>query len=427
MSTPRIPLHHKILLGLAIGTFGGAAASFLWPGAPALDWTVRYVARPVGQIFLRMLLMVVVPLIFTTLVLGVTGLGDLKRLGRMGAKSLIFFFVTTAGAAIFGLIIVNVLRPGDVISPDLRRTLVETFSTEADAIVGVAGSDLSISTFVNIVPSNPITAAAQGDLLAVIFFTLVFGIAMTRLPKEFAEPLVRFLEALARTILVMVGFAMKLAPVGVAALTFAVTAQFGFDILAPLALYTAAVLGGLVLHQFGVLALIAKGLGGVQLRSFYRAIRFPMLTAFSTASSSATLPTTIRAAEQGLGVPREVSGFVLPLGATLNMNGTALFEGVTILFLAQAFGIELGLATQGLVVVMAVLTAISAAGIPSGSIPLIVVILMSVGVPGEAIALIMGVEPLLGMARTSTNVTGDLVASVVVTRSEGMRLTNIGK
>ncbi len=190
----------------------------------------------------------------------------------------------------------NVLRPGDVISPDLRRKLVETFSSEADAIVGVAGSDLSISTFVNIVPSNPITAAAQGDLLAVIFFTLVFGVAVTRVPKEFAEPLVRFLEALARTILVMVGFAMKLAPVGVAALTFAVTAQFGFDILAPLALYTAAVLGGLVLHQFGALALIAKGLGGVQLRSFYRAIRFPMLTAFSTASSSATLPTTIRAA-----------------------------------------------------------------------------------------------------------------------------------
>ena len=175
---------------------------------------------------------------------------------------------------------------------------------------------------------------------------------------------------------------------------------------------------GLVAYQFGLLAVLVKTLGGIDPLAFYRKARLPMLTAFSTASSSATLPTTIRAAEEGLGVPREVSGFVLPLGATLNMNGTAFFEAITVVFLAQAFGVPLGLATQGLIVVLTVLTAISAAGIPSGSIPLIVVILTTVGVPGEAIALMLGVEAILGMARTSTNVTGDLVAAVVIARSE---------
>ena len=412
-------LPSKILLGLLIGTIGGVVLRAGWGDATWLAWIVTYLAQPIGQIFLRLLLMVVVPLVFSTLVLGVAGLGDLKRLGRMGAKTLGFFVATTTLAASLGLVVVNLVQPGDVIDDQLRASLVSTFAPQASATVEAAGSDVGISAFIDIVPSNPIAAAVQGDLLAFIFFTIVFAVALTQIPPQASAPVLQFLEGVAKTVMVMIGFAMRLAPVGVAGLTFAVTARFGLDIMVPLGLYFGAVMFGLVAYQFGLLAVLVKTLGGMAPLTFYRKARLPMLTAFSTASSSATLPTTIRAAEEGLGVPREISGFVLPLGATLNMNGTAFFEAITVVFLAQAFGVELSLATQGLIVVLTVLTAISAAGIPSGSIPLIVVILVTVGVPGEAIALMLGVEAILGMARTSTNVTGDLVAAVVIARSEG--------
>ncbi len=411
-------LPSKILIGLLIGTLGGVAASALWGDTALLAWTVDYLAQPIGQIFLRLLLMVVLPLVFSTLVLGIAGLGDLKELGRMGAKTLGFFVATTTLAASLGLAVVNVVRPGEAIDAQLGAAVVQTFAPQASATVAAAESDVGISAFINIVPSNPIAAAVQGDLLAFIFFTIVFGVALTQIPKEASAPVLRFLDGVAKAVMVMIGFAMRLAPVGVAGLTFAVTARFGLGIMAPLGLYFGAVMLGLVAYQFGLLAVLVKTLGGIDPLAFYRKVRLPMLTAFSTASSSATLPTTMRAAEEGLGVPREVSGFVLPLGATLNMNGTAFFEAITVVFLAQAFGVHLGLATQGLIVVLTVLTAISAAGIPSGSIPLIVVILTTVGVPGEAIALMLGVEAILGMARTSTNVTGDLVAAVVIARSE---------
>ena len=411
-------LPSKILLGLLIGTIGGVVLRAGWGDATWLAWIVTYLAQPIGQIFLRLLLMVVVPLVFSTLVLGIAGLGDLKRLGRMGAKTLGFFVATTTLAASLGLVVVNLVQPGDVIDDQLRASLVSTFAPQALATVEAAGSDVGISAFIAIVPSNPIAAAVQGDLLAFIFFTIVFAVALTQIPQQASAPVLQFLEGVAKTVMVMIGFAMRLAPVGVAGLTFAVTARFGLDIMVPLGLYFGAVMFGLVAYQFGLLAVLVKTLGGMAPLTFYRKARLPMLTAFSTASSSATLPTTIRAAEEGLGVPREISGFVLPLGATLNMNGTAFFEAITVVFLAQAFGVELSLATQGLIVVLTVLTAISAAGIPSGSIPLIVVILVTVGVPGEAIALMLGVEAILGMARTSTNVTGDLVAAVVIARSE---------
>ena len=412
-------LPSKILVGLLIGTVGGVVARAGWGDATWLAWIVTYLAQPIGQIFLRLLLMVVVPLVFSTLVLGIAGLGDLKRLGRMGAKTLGFFIATTTLAASLGLVVVNLVQPGDVIDDQLRASLVSTFAPQASATVEAAGSDVGISAFIDIVPSNPIAAAVQGDLLAFIFFTILFAVALTQIPKQASAAVLQFLDGVAKTVMVMIGFAMRLAPVGVAGLTFAVTARFGLDIMVPLGLYFGAVMFGWVAYQFGLLAVLVKTLGGMAPLTFYRKARLPMLTAFSTASSSATLPTTIRAAEEGLGVPREISGFVLPLGATLNMNGTAFFEAITVVFLAQAFGVELSLATQGLIVVLTVLTAISAAGIPSGSIPLIVVILVTVGVPGEAIALMLGVEAILGMARTSTNVTGDLVAAVVIERSEG--------
>jgi DAACS family dicarboxylate/amino acid:cation (Na+ or H+) symporter len=364
-----------------------------------------------------MLFMVVVPLVFTSLALGVAGLGDLRRLGRIGGRTLAFFLGTTALAAVIGLTLSNLIRPGDAIDPAVRAALLVEFGGAASERLEVAGA-FGIQTFVEIVPRNPVAAAAGGDMLAVIFFALVFGVAVTRLPADARATLVRGLDATARAVTEMIGFAMRLAPYGVAGLIFAVTARFGFDVLASLGLYVVAVLGGLALHQFGVIGLLARGLAGIAPAEFYRRARTLMLTAFSTSSSNATLPTTIRTAEEGFGVPREVAGFVLPLGATMNMNGTALFEGMTVLFLAQAFGVELSLGTQAVVVAMTVLTAIGAAGVPGGSIPLMAMILDMVGVPPEGIALVLGVDRILDMARTVPNVTGDLLASLVVARAE---------
>ncbi len=418
----KIPLHTQILVGLLIGTVAGVAAGFFWGGTAAVEWVTNNLARPVGQIFLRLLLMVVVPLVFTTLVLGVAGLGDPRRLGSMGIKTLAFFVGSTTVAATLGLVVVNLLRPGGAISGELRATLLDTFAPQASQTVAAAGSAVGINTFLDIIPTNPVTAAAEGNLLAFIVFTIIFAIALMQVPDRYAKPVLEVLDGVARAVMVMIHFAMRLAPIGVAGLAFAVTAQFGLDLLAPMGLYAGGVLVGLIVYQFGLLALVVKFWGGVNPLTFYRKTRLPLVTAFATASSSATLPMTIDTAEKELGVPREVAGFVLPLGATLNMNGTAFFEAITVVFLAQAFGVPLSLGTQALLVVLTVLTAVSAAGIPSGSIPLIVVMLVTVGVPGEAIALIFGVEPILGMARTSTNVTGDLTASLVVARSEGLPL-----
>jgi DAACS family dicarboxylate/amino acid:cation (Na+ or H+) symporter len=259
-------------------------------------------------------------------------------------------------------------------------------------------------------------------MLGLIFFSLIFGIALTLIAKETAAPVMRVLEGLNQAVMVIIGFAMRLAPLGVAGLIFSVTSKFGFDILKSLGLYVVTVLLALALHQFGVLAMIAKFIAGINPRTFFSRSRALMITAFSTSSSSATLHTTIRTAEENFGVPPEIAGFVLPLGATMNMNGTAMFEGVTVLFLAQVFGVQLDLLTQLIVIIMCVVTAIGVAGVPAGSIPLLVMVLGMVGVPGEGIALILGVDRILDMARTVPNVTADLLTSLLVAKSERLPL-----
>jgi DAACS family dicarboxylate/amino acid:cation (Na+ or H+) symporter len=416
-----IPLHTKILLGLALGAIAGVTSNALWRDTPRLIWVVDNVATPVGQVFLRMLFMVVIPLVFSTLAVGVASLGDLRRLGRIGGKTLGFFVFTTAIAVVLGLVMVNVIRPGEGLDPTIRAGLLAQFSSQAAEKVSQSETTgFGINTFVNIVPRNPIDAAARGEMLGVIFFTLLFGIALTRLPKDVADPVIRVLEGVARAVIEIIGFAMKLAPFGVAGLIFAVTARFGFDIVRSLGVYVLMVLGGLLIHQLGVLTVLAKVLTGIGPRQFLGRCKYMMITAFSTSSSNATMPTTLRTAEEEFGVPREVAGFVIPLGATMNMNGTALFEGMTVLFLAQVFGVNLSLGSQLIVVVMSIITAIGAAGVPSGSIPLLVMVLGMVGVPGEGIALVLGVDRILDMARTVPNVTCDLLTSVVVAKSEGL-------
>lgn len=418
-----LQLHTRILLGLVAGALLGGTSRLIWGESETLEWVVRNVADPVGQVFLRMLFMVVVPLVFASLALGVAQLGDLSRVGRIGGKTLLFFLATTLLAAGIGLLLVNVIRPGEWLDPTVRVALLEQFAPQAaEKAEAAESSGFGIHTFVNIVPRNPVAAAASGEMLSVIFFTLIFGVALTRIPAASAAPVLRVLEGLLQAVTVIIGIAMKLAPYGVAGLVFAVTARFGFDVLRSLAMYVLVVMVGLAIHNFGVIPLLARALVGISPLVFLRRTRALMVTAFSTSSSNATLPTTIRTAEQEFGVPREIAGFVLPLGATMNMNGTALFEGITVLFLAQVFGLELGIGTQAVVIAMAVITAVGAAGVPGGSIPLLVLVLEMVGIPGAGIALILGVDRLLDMARTVPNVCGDLLTSLVIARSEGAGL-----
>jgi DAACS family dicarboxylate/amino acid:cation (Na+ or H+) symporter len=416
-------LHNKILLGLLIGAILGVSSNAFARGQPWVDAVIRYVAQPVGQIFLRMLFMVVVPLVFATLALGVAGLGDLRKLGRIGGKTIAFFVITTGIAAVLGLILVNTMEPGNAIDPAVRTALLAEYAPQAaERVTQSQAAGFGIDTFVGIVTRNPVKSMVDGDMLGLIFFTLMFGVALTRLPATLAEPVIKVLEGVAQAVIEIIGFAMKLAPYGVAGLIFTVTARFGFDLLRSLGLYVIMVLIGLIIHQFGILAIIARALAGIRYRELYSKARFMMITAFSTSSSNATLPTTLRTAEEEFGVPRQVAGFVIPLGATMNMNGTALFEGMTVLFLAQVFGIDLGVGTQLIVIVMSIITSIGAAGVPSGSIPLLVMVLGMVGIPGEGIALILGVDRILDMSRTVPNVTGDLITSIVIARSEGYEL-----
>ncbi len=414
-----LPLHGRILLGLAVGAGAGGVANALWRDSAQLVWVVDTIANPVGQIFLRLLFMVVVPLVFTSLVLGVTGLGDLTKLGRISARAFGLFLATTVAAGATGIILVNAVGPGRSLDADVRIGLMEEFSTQAGARVeAAAASGFGVQTFVNIVPRNPVDSAARGDMLGLIFFSLVFGVALSRLGEARAGPVIAVVDGIAGAVEVMIRIAMATAPVGVACLIFVVTARFGFDLLASLGLYAGVVVGGLLIHQVITLGLVARVLAGIGHMTLLRRSRALLLTAFSTSSSNATLPTTIRTARENFGVSSEVSGFVLPLGATMNMNGTALFEGVTVLFLAQAFGVDLSLGSQIIVLVLVVLTAVGASGVPSGSIPLLVLILETVGVPGASIALILGIDRILDMARTVPNVTGDLVTSIVVDRWE---------
>jgi DAACS family dicarboxylate/amino acid:cation (Na+ or H+) symporter len=416
-------LHTKILLGLAIGATAGIAANALWRESETLAWIVANVADPVGQIFLRLLFMVVVPLVFTSLVLGVAQLGDLSKVGRIGAKTIGFFLLTTAFAAVVGLFLVNTLRPGEGLDPGVRAALMQQFGGQAAEKATIAETNgFGIQTFVNIIPRNPVDAAANGEMLPLIFFALIFGVALTRIPAEAARPVLKVLEGVSYAVTVIIGFAMRVAPYGVAGLIFAVTARFGFEVLQSLGWYVMVVLAGLTFHLFVVIPLLSGTLARVPPLEFLRRTRTLMVTAFSTSSSNATLPTSIRTAQQEFGVPREIAGFVMPLGATMNMNGTALFEGITVLFLAQVFGVGLGLQQQLVVVAMCIITAVGAAGVPGGSIPLLVLVLEMVGVPGGGIALILGVDRILDMSRTVPNVCGDLLTSLVVARSEGASL-----
>jgi DAACS family dicarboxylate/amino acid:cation (Na+ or H+) symporter len=421
-SGPGMKLHTKILLGLIVGAVLGVTANQTLGGAhPFVEGINHYVAGPVGQIFLRMLFMIVIPLVFASISLGVAGLGDIRRVGRVGGKAIGYFLGSTALAATLGLVMVSIVRPGDSLDPTVRARLIQTYATDASSKVeAAASSTFGINTLVEVVTRNPVKSAVDLDMLGIIFFGLMFGAALTLISAEKAKPMLGFLEGLEAVVIKIVEMAMRLAPYGVTALIFGVTSRFGFDLLKPLAAYVLVVLGALLLHVVVNISAIIRFLVGMSPLLFFSRIRSALVTAFSTSSSSATLPTALATAEQNLGIPAKIAGFVLPLGSTMCMNGTALFEGITVIFLCQVFGIDLSLGQMIVVMVMSVITAVGAAGVPGGSIPLLVGILTMFGVPGEGIALILGVDRILDMSRTTVNVCGDLSATAFVAKSEGV-------
>ncbi len=421
-SGPGMKLHTKILIALVVGATAGIAANLTMGGDdPTVKFVNEYLAGPIGQIFLRMLFMIVMPLVFASITLGVAGLGDLKKVGKVGGKAIGYFLGTTFLAASFGLFVVNTFRPGEGLAPEVKTELMATYAEDAAGkIEAQQTGGFGINTFVNIVTRNPVKSAVDTDMLGIIFFALVFGAALTQIKPERAEPMIKFLQALEDVVIKIVGMAMKIAPYGVAGLIFGVTSRFGFALLKPLSAYVLVVMGALLFHLFVNLSLILRFVIGLNPLLYFSRIKGAMVTAFSTSSSSATLPTALRAAEDGLGVPPKIAGFVLPLGSTMCMNGTSIFEGITVIFLCQVFGVDLSLGGMAIVIVMSVITAVGAAGVPGGSIPLLVGILTMMGVPGEGIAIVLGVDRILDMTRTVVNVSSDISSTTFVAKSEGV-------
>ncbi|MEK6676671.1 MAG: dicarboxylate/amino acid:cation symporter [Planctomycetota bacterium] len=440
----RFALHTRILIGLTFGACLGLFANY-WgrqhvtvgvPNAVDLDNNGMHdfvdglaanFADPVGKIFLRLIFMVVVPLVFAALVLGVYGLGDLRRLGRVGLRTLFLTVILSLAAVAIGVGLVNIIQPGGGLRPEQRELLRTHYTGKAGELVQKAKQRKTISdTLVDIIPENPlqemvgaIDGSSKGNgMLAVMFFALMFGAALTLVSSDRATTLVRVLEAVFDACMAIIGFAMRLAPYAVAALVFAVTARLGIDVLSALGKFVVTVLLGLTIHLVVVYSLTIRFLAKMSPLAFFRKISDAMLTAFGTSSSNATLPTALRVADQKLGLPREVAHFVLTVGATGNQNGTALYEGVVVLFLAQVFGVDLTIGQQITVVLMSILAGVGTAGVPGGSLPLIVIVLQTVGVPGEGIGIILGADRILDMCRTVLNVTGDLTIAACVSASE---------
>ena len=406
--------HRKMILGLVAGASAGLLANRLAHGQPWLAIAIEYVAYPIGQIFLRLLFMLVVPMLFSALVVGVGEL-DVRHLGRIGLKTLAYTIGVSVIAVMIGLVLVNVIGPGRGLPPEVQALARGGAAPKA----AQAPQDTSpLGLLIAIVPDNPIKAAASGDMIGLLFFSLIFGIGLSLTAGAPATRLREAIQGLYDVAMRLIDGVLRLAPYGVAALLFTMTARLGFDAVRHVGAYVAVVLLGLGLHMFVVYSLSVRLLGGRSPIAFFRGARVAILTAFSTASSNATLPTALKVAEEELQIPRHVARFVLTAGASMNQNGTALFEGVTVLFLAQIFGVELDLAAQAGVMVICVLAGIGTAGVPAGSIPVIAMILKMYGIPPEGLGLILGVDRFLDMCRTTLNVTGDLAAAVVVARGE---------
>ncbi len=381
------------------------------------------VLEPIGQLFMKLIKMIIVPLVFASLLVGVTSLGDMRRLGRLGGKALGYFLTTTVLAIVIGLALANIVRPGDFVSPEDKKSLVEQYSKAAtDRAMSAADKPSAVENLLKIIPENPVRSMADGEMLQVIFFAAFLGIALTLLPSRRAQPVIDFFVAINDGMIVIVDIIMKIAPYGVFALVAKVVGESGLSVVKALGVYALVVFGGLMVHAFAVYTSVVRFFGKIPVVEFWRAIRPAQLIAFSTSSSSATLPVTMDCAERRLGISNQVAAFVLPLGSTVNMDGTALYQGVAAVFVAQVFDIPLGIGDQINIVLTATLASVGAAGVPGAGMIILALVLTSIGVPTVGVALILGVDRILDMFRTAINVTGDCSAAVMVATTEGEKL-----
>ncbi len=408
----KIKLHTKILIGLILGVIIGLVF-----GEKAK------IIEPVGTIFLRLITMIVIPLVLISLMLGTASLGDLRKLGRIGLKTVAYFMVTTIIAISIGLFLANVMKPGEGLNEEVKAQLYANYQDKAEiSLQRLEEKPSAIDILVGIVPTNPIKALIEGNMLQVIFLALLFGTVLTTIKKERADPLIKLLESMNDAVIQVVHIAMKLAPFGVMALIAAVIGQFGSEILITLLKYSLVVVGGLFLYTVSVNSLALGILARTNPLLFFKAVKEAIIVAFSTSSSNAALPISLECVEH-IGVPRKYSSFVIPLGATINMDGTALYQGVSAVFIAQIYGIPLGIGGQITIVLMATLSSVGAAGVPTAGIITLAMVLKQIGIPLEGIALILGVERFLDMCRTTTNIIGDMACSVVIKKSEEKKST----
>ena len=420
-------LANRILLGLLGGAVAGALTLLVGAGSPAVleaarSFSVTFL-DPIGQVFLRLLFFVVMPLVFASLAAGVSQLGDLARLGPLSVRTFTLFFLNMAIACALGLLMMNMLQPGAVIDGDTKTRLIEQYGDASGKLIEkqAAQPDMSFTTVVDMfMPRNLIGAitghdrATLGEVLPLILFAILVGAAAIQLGGRRREQLQSGLELVTELMTGIVRFALRLAPYAVPAMIYSVVVKVGWDILIALGLFVVGCLAVMVLHLFGTMSLWLKLFSRYRPLDFWRRIRPVLVTAFSTSSSSATLPAALASARDELGIRPTTAGFVLPLGTTMNMAGTALYEGCVVLFVAQVFGIPLDLGQQLTLLLLAVLGAVAAAGIPGGSLPIIAGLLITFGIPPEGIGIVLGADRLLDMTRTMVNVGADMVTTAVV-------------
>ena len=408
-----LQVHTQILAGLVAGVILGLAV-----GERAV------LIKPVGTLFLRLISMVIIPLVFASLILGVASLGDIRKIGRIGSRTIAYYILTTVVAIFLGLSICNLAKPGVGIGDEIKTELMADYQeiTEDQIERAREKRPSTVDALLRIVPTNPVASLAQGEMLQVIFFAIFLGIALSRLDDSLSNPMITFFEAINQAMIWAIHVIMMIAPFGVLALIAGIVGSFGLGILLPLMKYFVVVFVGLAIHAFVVYPTILKlTVRGSVVREFFRGIRPAQLLAFSTSSSSATLPVTIDCCTNRLKLPSSIASFVLPLGATVNMDGTALYQGVAAVFIAQVYGLDLTISAQLGILLTATMASIGTAGVPGAGIIMLGLILESAGIPLEGIALILGVDRVLDMMRTTVNVTGDCVATAVVSRLEERR------
>ena len=414
-----ISLQWQMLIGFLAGLILGLAVHVGARDAAWVETVTNYVTEPIGQIFLRLLFMLVIPLLFSALVIGIAEMGEIRSLRRVGVRTLIYTVLVSTIAVAVSLAVVNLFQPGQGVNPGVARQLLAGAGDGAKAILDRSGeTPTGIDALVNIVPSNIIAAMSTNDILAVMFFALFFGIGLVLVQTPNSRALKDAIEGIFEIAMRLIGIVIKMAPLAIACFMFNLAALFGWDLLVRLSAYVGVVLLALGIQMFLVFPLLLALLAKKPPLAFFREVQEAIVMAFATASSNATLPTALRVADRQLRLPPKVARFVLTIGATANQNGTAMFEGVTVIFLAQFFGVDLTLGQQLTVMLVCILGGIGTAGVPAGSLPVVALILAMVGVPPEGIGLVLGVDRFLDMCRTTLNVTGDLVAATVISAGE---------